>query len=399
MTERLDRITVVGASLAGLRAVEALRREGFTGGLTLVGAERHLPYDRPPLSKQLLTGEWDIERVWLRPSDHYASLDIDLRLGSVAVGLDMASQSVALADGEVVPFDGLVIATGAVPRTLPSIPPLDGVLTLRTLDDSRTLAKYLARPGVRVVVVGGGFIGLEVAAAARSLNVDVTIVEATRTPLSTTLGSVAGAACVALHEANGVRFCSGVRVVGLMGDGRLQSVMLSDGTTLPADVVVIGVGVTPATDWLAGSGLAVESGLICDAGCFAAPGVVAAGDVARWWHRDLDRLVRTEHWTNAVEQGAHAATNLLRGAADSTAYVPVPYVWSDQYDRRMQLVGHVRPDDTVTVEGSVEDGEFLARYGGEPPSGVLALGMGREFLRHRRAITSAAQERASAGAH
>src|SRR5579872_4293395 len=262
-------IVIVGGSLAGLRAAETLRAEGFSGSVTVVGAESHLPYDRPPLSKQFLAGTWDLDRVQLRPPDKIAGLGLDLRLGRRAASLDVAGHGVELDDGTTLSFDGLVIATGAHPRRLPGAPQLAGVHVLRTVEDSVALRHDTQAQGVRVVVVGAGFIGSEVAATCRGRGARVTVLEALPQPLSRVLGNEMGAVCSGLHTDNGVALRTGVGVVALharSGEGahgaggadrRIAAVELDDGTMVDADVVVIGVGVVPTTDWLEGSGLEV----------------------------------------------------------------------------------------------------------------------------------------------
>jgi NADPH-dependent 2,4-dienoyl-CoA reductase/sulfur reductase-like enzyme len=359
----VERIVVVGASLAGLRAAEALRRGGFTGTLTMVGAEEHLPYDRPPLSKQVLAGEWDVDRVWLRGSDDYGPLGLDLRLRRRATDLDVQGREVLLHGGERLPYDGLIIATGAEPRRLPGAPQLDGVVELRTLDDALALrAVFEQRP--RVVVVGAGFIGAEVAATARQRGLEVTVLEALPVPLSRGLGDRMGGACAAVHLHHGVDLRCGVGVAGFEGDGRVSGVRLTDGSVVPADVVVVGIGVSPATGWLESSGLKLNDGVVCDGHCRAAPGVYAAGDVARWWNPLFGESMRVEHWTNAAEQGQAAAENLLAGEGGGTPFAPVPYFWSDQYDVKIQFVGRARPgDDVEVVDGSLEAHRFVALYG------------------------------------
>jgi NADPH-dependent 2,4-dienoyl-CoA reductase/sulfur reductase-like enzyme len=359
----VERIVVVGASLAGLRAAETLRRGGFTGTLSLVGAEEHLPYDRPPLSKELLSGTWDVDRVWLRKPEDDDPLGLDLRLGQPATDLDLHDREVVLHGGERLPYDGVIVATGAAPRRLPGTPQLDGVGELRTLDDALALrAAFEQEP--RVVVVGAGFVGAEVAATARQRGLDVTVLEALPVPLSRGLGDRMGMACAALHLDHGVDLRCGVGVSGFEGDGRVTGVRLTDGTVVPADVVVVGVGVSPSTAWLESSGLDLNDGVVCDEQCRAAPGVYAAGDVARWTNPLFDESMRVEHWTNATEQAQAAAENLLAGDGAGTPFAPVPYFWSDQYGVKIQFVGRCSPgDDVEVVDGSLESHKFVALYG------------------------------------
>ncbi len=360
-------IAVVGASLAGLRAAETLRAEGHRGPLVVIGAEAHLPYDRPPLSKQFLAGTWGLERVLLRPAEKIAALGLDLRLGHVAGALDLDGHSLEIDDGSTLRFDGLVLATGAQPRPLPGAGPAPNVHVLRTLEDSLALGQAVPRPrgarrggGSRLHRVGGG--GHVSRPRAR-----VTVVEALPQPLARVLGEEMGATCGALHRAHDVELRTGVGVAGLRpaSDGAaVDGVELDDGSVLDADVVVVGIGVVPTTAWLDHTGLELANGIVCDATLHAADDVVVAGDVARWFDQGVDALVRIEHWTNAAEQGVAAARSLLAGRAGAEAYVPVPYFWSDQYDVKIQVIGHPGPDDeVVVVDGSLSEGRFVALYG------------------------------------
>lgn len=390
-TEVLVRtIAVVGASLAGLRAAETFRREGFDGRLIIVGAEPHLPYDRPPLSKELLRGEAEPDEIVLRKQP-YDELELDLRLGTRAVRLDTVTRTIELDGGSNVVCDGLVIATGAFPRTLPEIPALDGILMLRTVDDALDIRRRL-EAGPRVVVVGAGFIGSEVAASCRARGLDVTVLEALSAPMIRGVGPVIGDACAALHRDHGVDLRCGIVPAGFDGTRRVERVRLSDGTTVDADVVIVGVGVTPETRWLAGSGLRLDDGVVCDETCRAAPGVVAAGDVARWPNRLFDReLMRLEHWTNATEQGVHAARTLLLGDG-AEAFAPVPFVWSDQYETKIQTVGCIRGDDEVVIEhGSIEERRFVALFGRDGRlTGAIGFSRPRDLMRYRRLLAERA---------
>ncbi|HYA67801.1 MAG TPA: FAD-dependent oxidoreductase, partial [Acidimicrobiales bacterium] len=377
---------VVGASLAGLRAAETLRAEGHRGPVVVIGAETHLPYDRPPLSKQFLAGAWDVDRVRLRSPEKIDALGLDLRLGRSAVSLDLEGHGLVLDDGSRVGFDAMVVATGSVPRPLGGTEGVAGVHELRTLDDSvalaRALAPALAGDTVRLVVVGAGFIGAEVAATAHGLGARVTVVEALAVPLGRVLGDEMGALCGELQRDHGVQLRTGVGVAGLRTETQAQGrrvtgVELADGDVLPADVVVVGIGVLPATAWLEGSGLEVDNGVVVDATLHAGDAVVAAGDLARWFDVGSGSLRRVEHWTNAAEQGAAAARNLLAGRRAAVAYEPVPYFWSDQYDVKIQMIGYPSSDDVVVVvDGSPSERRFVALYG---RSGEFhaALGFGR----------------------
>ena len=384
-------VTIVGASLAGMRAAETLRREGFDGTVTLIGDETDAPYDRPPLSKQVLAGEWEPQRIALYDDETLADLQLTWRLGARAVGFEAATRTVTLAGGEQLSADGVVIATGARTRTLPGTGDLAGVYTLRTLADSLAIrTEFDATPG-RVVVVGAGFIGAEVAATARGRGLDVTMVEMADTPLERVLGAELGRVCAEVHTDHGVDLRLGVGVESITGAGRVEQVTLSDGTRLDADVVVVGVGVIPNTEWLEGSGLDIDNGVVCDETCLAAPGVVAAGDVARWPNRLFGQSIRVEHWDNAIAQGIAAAQRLLAGEA-AEPFAPVPWFWSDQYDRKIQLAGRSGPDDeVVVVTGSTEERRFAAIYGRAGRIvAVLGFNRPRHVMQYRRLIARGA---------
>ncbi len=383
-------VVVVGASLAGLRAVEEARALGFGGRLIAVGAEPHLPYDRPPLSKQVLAGEWDADRTALR-SLPYDDLAVDWHLGRRAAALNVADRVVLLADGERLGFDACVLATGAVPRTLPETPPLAGIHVLRTLDDCLALRAELEH-GPRVVVVGAGFIGAEVAATCRGRGLDVSVLEALPAPMVRGLGPALGRALGQLHVDHGVDLRLGVGVAGFEGHDRVEGVVLGDGRVVAADVVVVGIGVRPATDWLEESGLRLEDGVVCDATCLAAPGVVAAGDLARWPNPRFGESMRLEHWTNAAEQGAFVARRLLHRNGDAPVFDPVPFVWSDQYDVKIQVVGVVHGDDRIEiVEGSVADRRFVAAVGRDGRLvGAVAFNRPRPLMQLRRLVAAGA---------
>jgi 3-phenylpropionate/trans-cinnamate dioxygenase ferredoxin reductase component len=388
-----DRVVVVGASLAGLRAVEELRRLGYDGELAVVGAEPHEPYDRPPLSKELLAGEAEPRDVALRrqPLD---DLDAEWHLGRRATGLDVGTRSVTLDDGTVLAGTrGVVVATGAVPRPLPDTPELPGIHLLRTIDDCLAIRADLDADPRRVVVVGAGFIGAEVAATCRQRHLDVTVLEALPSPMVRGLGPVLGDVLAAMHRDHGVDLRTGVGVAGFEGGARVERVRLADGTAVDADVVVVGVGVAPATDWLEGSGLEIDNGVCCDESLLAAPGVVAAGDVCRWPNVLFDgERMRLEHWTNAAEQGVAAAARLLASDEGSVPYEPVPFVWSDQYELKIQVVGHVRGDDDVAlVDGSFEERRFVAAIGRAGRLvGAVGFGRPRIVMQYRRMIAERA---------
>lgn len=356
-----------------------------------IGEERHEPYDRPPLSKEVLAGAWDADRIALRRLP-YDELDVDWRFGRRATALDTAGREIELDGGERLRVDGVVVATGAGPRVLPGTPAVAGVHTLRTLDDCLALRAELDA-GPRVVVVGAGFIGSEVAATCRGRGLDVTVLESLPVPLVRGLGPVMGAACGALHRDHGVDLRTGVTVEAIEGDGRVERVRLGDGTTVDADVVVVGIGVVPNTAWLAGSGLTVADGVVCDETCLAGPGVVAAGDVARWPNPLFDgELMRLEHWTNASEQGVAAARRLLAGDGPGEPFAPVPFFWSDQYDVKIQFVGRSGADDELeVVHGSVDERRFVALYGRAGRLvGALAFSRPRQLMQYRRMIAERA---------
>lgn len=391
----MRRVVVVGASVAGVHAAEALRSSGFSGSVTLLGAETRVPYDRPPLSKGALRdGPWDSEDyIELRPQEWYAAHGVDLRLGARAARLDASRRVVVLSEGTEVGYDGLVLATGSRPRQLTGSG-LTGadLYLLRTADDCATLHGQLARrlsgPGRscgHLVVVGAGFIGLEVAATARQMGWDVAVVETAPVPLARVLGDEVGAWFARLHQANGVDMHCATAVTSIEPSGATAKVHLRDGAVLSSDLVVAGVGSLPAVDWLAGSGLEITDGVICDEHLRTSmPGVVAAGDLARWYNPLFDESLRIEQWTNAVEQGKYAALSLL-GLADGP-HAEVPYFWSDQFDAKMRFVGRANAADRVHVERS-DDESLVVLFGRDGvTSGALCVNAIRELITYRRAI-------------
>lgn len=382
----------MGASLAGLRAVEAARRTGYAGRVTLVGAEDRLPYDRPPLSKALLGVDGPAQVTPFRTERELRDeLGIDLLLGTPADGLDLDSREVHVA-GRAVRYDGLVVATGAAPRSFPGAE-LEGVHVLRTADDALAIRAALDSRA-RTVVVGAGFIGSEVASAARARGLPVTVVEAADVPLVRSVGSEAGAVCVAMHRAAGTELLLGVGVAGLSSaGGRVTGVRLDTGTVLPADLVVLGTGVSPATSWLEDSGLPLhehDRGVLCDATlATGVPGVYAAGDIAHVPSPLLDGdLLRLEHWTNAAEQGAAAARHALDPAA-ARPTASVPYFWSDWYGHRIQFVGVSRADEVAVLAPGPAG--FLALYRrGDRVVGALSADRPREIMKLRRLVLAGA---------
>jgi 3-phenylpropionate/trans-cinnamate dioxygenase ferredoxin reductase subunit len=384
-------VVVVGASAAGLSVAETLRREGFSRPITLIGDEHRLPYDRPPLSKEILAGTWSEDRLDLRDAAAITALDLDLRLGVRAEAVDTASRTVALSDGSGLDYQDLVIATGVRPRRLPGSDDIAGVHVLRTLDDARRLRSELA--GLRrLVIVGAGFLGAEVASVARAAGVDVTLVSDVEAPLSDVLGIELGRLLVGVHAEHGVRVRTGAKVVGVAAEGgRATGVELADGTVLPADLVLVSIGSIPNTEWLAGSGLAIGNGVVCDEYCRAAPGVWAAGDVASWHHLGIDERIRIEHRTNASEQGVAVARNIV-GGTNLAPFVPVPYIWSDQYDLKIQIHGLPRGADSFTVvDGSIGERKLVAVYG---KGGHARAAVGINMFRSLRAARALVAEQA-----
>ncbi len=385
---RMRSIVVVGASLAGLRAVEALRRLGYDGRLALVGAESQRPYDRPPLSKEVLRGAREPEQIALSKPERFEALGLELHLGARAIALDLSERVAVLEGGERLRFDGLVIATGATPRRLPSAHDLAGVYTLRTLEDCLAIRRDLEQ-SPRVVVVGAGFIGAEVAATCRQRGLDVALVETLPVPMAHALGTEIGTVLAAVHRDQGVDLRCGAAVAGLVGSDRVERVRLGDGTELRADLVVVGIGVAPEVGWLEPSGLALSDGVVCDQTLATnAPGVVAAGDVARWYNPRFGESMRVEHWTNAVEQGEAAAERLLAGPEGAVPFAPVPFVWSDQYELKIQSAGHPKPDDEIQiVDGSLQERRFVALFGrADRLAGALAFNRPRQLMAYRRKL-------------
>ncbi|TRO66252.1 FAD-dependent oxidoreductase [Streptomyces sp. IB201691-2A2] len=379
-------MTVVGASLSGLYAARELRAQGFDGRLVVVGDEPHRPYDRPPLSKDFLTGRSGEDQLALSDAEETTELDAEWLLGVRARGLDARGRTVLLGDGRTVSTDGVIIATGASARGLPGCE-LAGVHTLRTLDDARALRAELAAGTRRVVVIGGGFIGAETASSCAGLGHDVTVVEAAPLPLVPQLGPEMAAVCAGLHRRGGVDLVTGTGVAGLRGTVAVTGVELADGRLLPADIVIVGIGAIPNTDWLAGSTLALNDGVLCDDGCVTAlPQVVAVGDVARVGG------TRAEHWTSATEQPRVAVRNLLAGHTAETVR-PLPYFWSDQYGARIQFAGRRLDTDTVRIaeggisDGTPDEGGFLALYERDGrTTAVLSVDRPRPFMRARREL-------------
>ncbi|MFB9662987.1 NAD(P)/FAD-dependent oxidoreductase [Glycomyces mayteni] len=378
-------VLIVGASAAGLATAEALRRKGFDGRLTLLGAEPHLPYDRPPLSKQVLSGAWEPARAQLRPDAMLSSLDAEFALGEAATGLDVPNRTVTTENGRTVSADAIVIATGIRARTLPGAAGLGGVHVLRTIEDALKLKGELAQVQ-RLVVVGDGVLGAEIAATASSLGPDVALVGPQAAPMEMQLGPGVAKHLAEMHTERGVRLRPGVGVAGLEErDGRVTGVRLATGEVLAADAVAVSIGSIPTTEWLTGSGLRIDNGIVCDANCLAAEGIWAVGDVARWHHAGLGRSLRLENRTNATEQAAAVAANIL--GAD-LPYKPVPYFWTDQFDAKIQVYGLPSVDGELDVlEGDPAARRFVAAYRTDGRiTGIVGWSMPKQARQHRQSL-------------
>jgi NADPH-dependent 2,4-dienoyl-CoA reductase/sulfur reductase-like enzyme len=378
-------VVIVGGGLAAARTAEQLRRADYSDPITIISEEVHLPYDRPPLSKELLRSE--VDDVTLKPREFYAEHDITLRLGSAATRLDAADHTVTLDDGKLLGYDELVIATGLVPRRIPAFPDLESIRVLRSFDESLALRRH-ASAARHAVVVGAGFIGCEVAASLRGLGVDVVLVEPQPAPLASVLGAQVGGLVARLHRSEGVDVRTEVTVAEVRGQGHVDTVVLTDGAEVPADLVVVGIGSRPATEWLEGSGIQVDNGVICDAvGRTSAPNVWALGDVASW-RTPRGHQVRVEHWSNVAEQARVLVPAMLGEDVPST--VVVPYFWSDQYDIKIQCLGEPQATDIVHL---VEDDgrKFLAYYERDGVvAGVVGGGKPGQVMKTRAKIAAGA---------
>ncbi len=357
----VQHIAIVGGALAGLRLLEALRREGYAGRVTMIGAEAELPYDRPPLSKQFLVEGWPEEKLALSRTG-VAPLEAEWRLGQKAMSLDPKAPAITLGDGSRIEADAIVLATGAEARRLPFERGLRGLLALRTLADARLLRDAIAATP-RVVVIGAGFIGMEVAASCRTKGCPVTVVEPLPAPLIRGLGPILGERVAKRHREAGIEFHLGVGVAAFEGEEKVTGVRLADGRVIPADLVIVGVGAAPAVAWLADSGLAIENGILCDAtGATSLPGVYALGDCARWENPRYPERPRFEHWTSAVEQAEVLARRIVQGKSEPHA--AVPYVWTDQFDLRLGITGEFKEGDAMHVcLGRLEQDKFLVLFG------------------------------------
>ncbi|HET7280416.1 MAG TPA: FAD-dependent oxidoreductase [Dermatophilaceae bacterium] len=349
---------VVGGGLAGAKAVEALRDQGFEGGLVLLAAEQHLPYERPPLSKSYLqTGE-GLDEATVHTREWYTDHEVDLRLGTRVASIDRGAHEVGLEGGERLHYDRLLIATGSSPRRI-SLPgsDLEGVVTLRTIEDSDRL-RAAFHEGARIVLVGGGWIGLEVAAAARMAGAEVTVLEALDLPLVRVLGPTMAKVFADLHREHGVDLRTSVKVEGFEGEGAVSGVRLADGSVLPADLVVVGIGAAPNVELAEAAGLDVDNGILVNAqGRSSDPDIFAVGDVASEDHPFLERRVRVEHWANALNQPAAVASGMLDREG---GYDELPYFFTDQYDLGMEYIGLSDPSDDVVIRGDMAKREFIA---------------------------------------
>jgi NADPH-dependent 2,4-dienoyl-CoA reductase/sulfur reductase-like enzyme len=387
-------VLIVGGGLAAQRCAETLRRRGYEGPVRMVCAEPDPPYDRPPLSKEVLAGKMEPGEVAYRPAWWYEEQRVELLLGVRAIGLDPVSRTLALEGGELLRYGQLLIATGSAPRRLPFLSDYGNVHELRTLADARRLRAELA-PGARLAIVGAGFIGQEVAATARGLGAEVTMIEAQETPLATILGERLGRWFAELHLDEGVRVLTGAMLEGVRGEGRVEELLLADGRAIPCDVVVVGVGTAPATEWVAGSGLDASGVRVDTAGRSALPGVFAAGDASVPFDRRFGVHARTEHWDAAAWQGAAAARAML---GEQPGTPPLPSFWSDQYGLRVQYVGHAHHADAVLLEGDPGGRDFEAVFsrGGVPVAG-LAVGRPRSIPALRKLIEQGHRSAAQGG--
>ncbi|MFC6234019.1 NAD(P)/FAD-dependent oxidoreductase [Leucobacter soli] len=389
MTRASERLVIVGASLAGLRAAEAARASGFSGEIVLIGEEKETPYDRPFLSKEFLEEGEAPEPVRIASTEAIAEQGIRMMLGERATALDAGNRTVVTDQGEH-RYDSAVIATGSGPIRLPAAEGLPGVVALRTLEDARTVRDALDAEA-RVVVIGGGFIGAEVASGARRRGLDATIIEAADVPLVRAVGAEIGGVLAELHGRHGTELRCGAGVTGFVGDEQVEAVELAGGERIAADLVVVGIGTRPAVGWLEGSGIEIENGVVCDATLSTSdPHVYAAGDVANWWNGLFGRTMRIEHFTAAAEQGARAGRNAVAGRGSQQVYETVPYFWSDWYGSRIQSAGVITTDFEV-VSGDLRSDHFVVVYrDGERLSGVLTLNGQRHIMKYRRMIADRA---------
>ena len=337
----------------------------------------------------MLAGDWEPDRVALTSPEKNDELSFEWHLGTRATELNIPGKKVLLDSGHTIAFDGAIIATGARCISLRMAGDLKGIYTLRGLDDAMAIRSEFEKTPHKVVVVGAGFIGAEVAATARQRGLEVTMVEAAEVPFERVLGNEMGTVTANVHRDNGVEVITGTPVESFKGHDRVEKVVLANGTEIDADVVIVGIGVRPNTEWLNNSGLTIDNGIVCDETCQAAPRIVAAGDVARWPNKLFGEQMRVEHWDNAVEQGVYAARRLLAGENEIEPYAPTPWFWTDQFDRKIQLAGRTRPTDEVKiVNGSIEERRFAAAYGREGKLvGILGFNRPRHVMQYKQMIT------------
>ena len=378
----MRRIAIVGASLAGVSAIESLRDRGYEHEIVLIGADPHLPYNRPPLSKQALAGS-DYDTTQLHPQEWYDERGVELQLGTEVVSLNTQNKELRTNGGKVLKFDGLLIATGSKARPLGTRCPGLPVHKLRTLEDSRQLHAELT-PGKHLVIIGAGFIGLEVASTARQLGLDVTLVEVANVPLGRAFGPSVGDWFRRLQERNGVQVRCATTLESIERSGRGVILRFSAGHQIEADLVLAGIGASPATGWLANSGVNISDGIVCGPDLQTSmPGIVAAGDVARWRNPLFDEEMRIEHWTNAMEQGRHAAGTLL---GSREAFGAVPYFWTDQFKAKMRFVGRAHSTDKVVIEEESDD-SLVAIFGrAGVVSGAVCVNAPRRLAHYRKAV-------------
>lgn len=388
------RIAIVGASVAGVAATEALLKAGFTGSIEVFDADNELPYDRPPLSKQFASGDWNEEKLRFHNQEGWNKMGATLRLDCRVAGVEANGRRLRLADGSSVDNDGLVIATGAEPITLQCLAGRRNVSALRTLVDGRLLGEAL-RNSQDLAIIGSGFIGLEVAAIARSLGLNVTVIEMSPMPMEARLGSEVARRILGLHAKQGIRFLCGRTVASAADNTEVKSLALNDGTIVKTDHVLVGVGVRPALEWLRHSGIVIDNGIFCDAhGRTSLPAVYAAGDVASWMNPLFDERMRVEHWTTAREQGQHLAACLLREldgeSAGQASFEHVPYVWSDQYGLKIQIVGRFLPSDTFRIDHEEPDSDRFAGsyWRGDQLRGGITINMPKQIMSYRKEILS-----------
>ncbi|HKU30321.1 MAG TPA: FAD-dependent oxidoreductase [Arthrobacter sp.] len=393
----MQTLAIVGASLAGLSAARAARAQGFTGRLIIIGDECHRPYDRPPLSKDFLLGTITSDDLFLETDDD--GLNAEWLLGQEATGLDAATRTIRLDDGQSISADGILIATGARARQLPELAGLGNAFTLRTLADAQALAGHMV-PGARLAVIGAGFVGAEVASSAASRGMKVTMINNSAVPFTAQLGEEMGKVVANLHAANGVELLSGAAITEVhRNEGKVTGLVMSDGRELDADVVVVGIGAEPNVEWLEGSGVHLDGGVVCDGmGRTNVPGIVAVGDCAAWFDDAVGRPRRIEHWTGALERAALAVQALLNEDAPQQPTKP-PYFWSDQHGVKIQFAGHSSGHDRLEIEaGDPQEHSFLAvYYRGETPVAVLGMNQPRLFTKRRRSLPVPAPAQVPAG--